>query len=152
MVQSLVGKHTGGRSGSCLRYVVPPADFREKGADLRVRVELGHFVGQHFVGANAPLDKTPHSLFVGRAVRVGIERSGERPVFVFQQLDDEEAVLQPRPPEPQVLVKAQRALSVEMKTEELAGVQRMGDFVSRVEPSQGGVSQLRNDADTVWVF
>src|SRR5713226_2909804 len=58
----------------------------------------------------------------------------------------------PAPPEPQILVKAQRALSVEMKTEELAGVQRMGDFVSRVEPSQGGVSQLRNDADTVWVF
>ncbi len=93
MVQSLIGKHARGGCGSCLRRAVPPSDLREQSADLRIRVELGHLVRQHFVGANAPLDETPHSLFVGRAVRVRIERARERPVFVFQQFDDEEAVL-----------------------------------------------------------
>src|SRR2546428_8371058 len=111
MVQSLVGEGPAGTGRTAFigrRWRIPPPDLRQQLLNLRILVELLHLVGKDLVGADAPLDELPDPSFVGGAVRVRVKRPRSGPPFLFQQLHDEETVLQVGTAKPQILVKTQR--------------------------------------------
>src|SRR5262245_10142552 len=122
-------------------------DFGEQRLNLFILAELPGLLFEDQVISHATGGEIPDALFVLAAIGVRVEMPRAFVALLFEHLDQEEEVLDALGTEAKVLIEARAFLVVQVDVEELAGFERLRDYVVEVQARHLLVADLRVDAD-----